>query len=111
MELAQKFIEMPEHEYFWANEPKIFYLWGHSYEFNDNNNWEIFEKFATYVGNRTDIFYATNAEIYDYVKAYDALQWGINGDFVYNPSVIDIYLNYYGRHIVLKAGKLTNLEN
>lgn len=111
MELAHRFIETPPSWYFWANQPKLFYLWGHSYEFNDQNNWEIFEEFAAYVGKREDVWYATNIEIYDYVKAYNELQWGINNDFVYNPSVIDVYLNYYGKHVLAKAGEVTLFED
>ena len=58
MELAKEFVEIQEGEGYmwrWNHFPKLFYLWGHSYEFNDNNNWEIIEEFAKYVGNREDI--------------------------------------------------------
>lgn len=30
----------------WRNKKPLFYLWEHSYEFNDNNNWEIIEEFC-----------------------------------------------------------------
>ncbi len=35
-ELLDKFLANDKHPYFWANQPKLFYLWGHSYEFDDD---------------------------------------------------------------------------
>jgi len=104
MELAKKFIESPESKYYWSKKPQLFYLWGHSYEFNDEDNWEIIEEFATYMGNRDNVWYATNGEIYNYVKAYDSLMWGADGKRVYNPSVYDIFINYYDNEYVIHPG-------
>lgn len=92
MELAQKFVEEGDPSYPWARRPKLFYLWGHSYEFNDNDNWEVIEKFAEYIGGREDIWYATNGEIYDYVKAYDNLEYSVDGKIVRNPSALGVYI-------------------
>lgn len=66
--------------------PKLFYLWGHTYEFDNNNNWEVIEKFAAAMGNRDDVWYANNMQVYEYVEAYRALQFSSNGNTVYNPS-------------------------
>lgn len=104
MELAKKFIESPESKYYWSKKPQLFYLWGHSYEFNDEDNWEIIEEFAAYMGNRDNVWYATNGEIYNYVKAYDSLMWGADGKRVYNPSVYDIFINYYDNEYVIHPG-------
>ena len=92
MELAKKFVEEPEHSYILLKRPRLFYLWGHSYEFNDNDNWEVIEEFAKYIGNREDIWYATNGEIYDYVKAYDNLEYSADGKIVRNPSALGVYI-------------------
>ena len=55
--LAEKFVELdPKSE-------KIFYIWGHSYEFDINDEWDKFEEFCKYIANRSDIFYGTNKEI------------------------------------------------
>ena len=69
----------------------LFYLWGHSYEFDDNNNWHVIEKFAKQIGNREDIWYATNIEIFDYIKSYDSLIFGISGNHVFNPSYCTVW--------------------
>ncbi len=60
MNLAKKFIESD------SDKPQIFYLWGHSYEFDVNNNWEVIENFCKLMANRDDIFYGTNTEVFEY---------------------------------------------
>ncbi len=61
--LADVFLSNKKHGYFWANQPKLFYLWGHSYEFDNDNTWDRIEEFAKKIGNREDVWYATNGEI------------------------------------------------
>lgn len=109
MEYVQRFLEDDSKKHIWARRPKLFYLWGHSYEFNDNNNWEIIENFAQAVGNREDVWYATNIEVYEYVKAFDNLVWGVNADFVYNPSARDVYIDYLGKNVIISAGKKVDI--
>lgn len=46
-----------------GDEPKIFCLWGHSYEFEVDNNWELIEEFCRRAYGRDDIFYGTNSEV------------------------------------------------
>jgi peptidoglycan/xylan/chitin deacetylase (PgdA/CDA1 family) len=53
MELAERFIELQ------PPVPQVFSLWGHSYEFELDNNWEIIEDFCRAIGGRKDIFYTT----------------------------------------------------
>ena len=91
MELAQKFVEED-----CTRAPWLFYVWGHSYEFDTKNNWNVIEEFAEYIGNREDVWYATNIEIYDYVKAYESLIYSANGSRVYNPSAVCLYIENNG---------------
>lgn len=106
MEYVQRFLTFNDEN---TAMPKLFYLWGHSYEFNDNNNWEIIEEFAKEIGNRDDIWYATNGEIYDYVKAYDSLIYSSNSNIIKNPTSIDVYLNIHGKKVLVKAGETVRL--
>ena len=87
MELAIKFVEEKRK---WR--PMMFYLWGHSFEFEDNHNWHIIEEFAEYIGGREDIWYATNIEIYDYVSAYRQLIFSADGQQVYNPTNTELFV-------------------
>ena len=111
MDLAKEFVEQKEHWYYWNRELKIFYLWGHSYEFDDHNNWERIEAFAEYMGGRNDIWYATNGEIFEYLQACDRLEFSMDGSFVKNTSGIDVYLDYLERKCIIPAGKTVRMDN
>lgn len=110
MELAKEFVEASS-PYYWANTCKMFYLWGHSYEFNDNNNWHIIEEFAAYMGGREDIWYATNGEIYDYVQAFNRLVFSAEGNRVYNPTATTLYINYFDKEYIIKPGETIEVSN
>ena len=83
----------------------MFYLWGHSYEFQDNDNWNIIEEFAEYMGGRDDIWYATNIEIYDYVKAYESLQSSTDKKIIHNPSATDVWFSQKDKTYCIKGGE------
>jgi len=102
MDLAKSFIDKEYNKYSAGSKPMLFYLWGHSYEFDRDNNWDVIENFAEYIGNREDVWYATNGEIYQYVKDFDSLQFSIDGSMVYNPSAQTIYYNHYGKYFEIK---------
>lgn len=57
-----KLFEMGEK--FLAAEEGIFYIWGHSYEFDIfPERWQIFEEFCQMISGKSDIFYGTNKEV------------------------------------------------
>lgn len=87
MDLAKKFVEKPV-----GRDPWLFYVWGHTYEFDNRKNWNVIEEFADYVGNREDIWYATNLEICEYTEAYKKLVFSMDGHRVYNPTAFTIWL-------------------
>ena len=46
-----------------AEEPQIFYIWGHAYEFDIFDDWARFEEFCKLISGHPDIFYGTNREV------------------------------------------------
>ena len=86
MEYLDKFLKEGISTYPSARASKLFYLWGHSFEFDNDNNWDLFESFCKTAGGRDDIFYATNIEIADYINAYNALIFNLENTKVYNPT-------------------------
>lgn len=56
-ELAQSFVELD------TDTPKLFYIWGHAYEFDIHNTWDKFEEFCKIISGKQDIFYGTNREV------------------------------------------------
>ena len=57
LEIGEKFLELK------SDKPQIFYIWGHSYEFDYAESWERFEEFLKVMSGHDDIFYGTNKEI------------------------------------------------
>ena len=101
MDLAKRFVESTNP---WMLS-QMFYLWGHSYEFDDNNNWEVIERFAEYIGGHDHIWYATNIEIYDYVQAYNRLETSFDQKIIHNPSAIDVWFESGKQIYCVKAGE------
>ena len=75
---------------------KLFYLWGHSYEFEANDNWQVISSFAKKMGGHKDVWYATNIEVVDYVNAYRSLIVSADGSTVYNPTAATLWLEENG---------------
>lgn len=55
--LTEEFINLK------PDSPKLFYVWGHSFEFDTFNDWDKFEEFLKLISGRDDIFYGTNKEV------------------------------------------------
>lgn len=105
MELIDKFIDLKEQSYAARREPRLFYLWGHSYEFSEKNNWERIEEICQKLSGKDDIWYATNIEIYDYVAAYNSLIFSADGSQIYNPTLKQIWLDIDGKPYTVKSGE------
>lgn len=105
MSLADKFINGEVGN----NDGWLFYLWGHTYEFRGNDNWNVIEEFFEKVANNNNVWYATNIEVYDYVTAYRSLVYSADGDMVYNPTATDIWVKINGKAVSVPAGKTVNV--
>lgn len=90
--------------------PRLFYLWGHSYEFERNNNWELLEDICKKVSGKEEIWYATNIEIYDYVNAYNSLIYSADGSIIYNPTLIKIWFDEDGNLRSINPGETLHIK-
>ncbi|MDO4321198.1 MAG: polysaccharide deacetylase family protein [Lachnospiraceae bacterium] len=102
-ELADRFFE-PEMKYYG---PRLFYVWGHSYEFDARDDWGRMERFLEKMAGRDTVWYAANIEICDYVRAAKQLKYSAAGQYVYNPGVQDIWMCLDGETVVFPSGKTT----
>ena len=102
MELAEKFVTTNSR---YPSDNWLFYVWGHSYEFDDRDNWDVIERFAEYVSGKEEIWYATNIEIHDYVRAYEALVTDADTTRVFNPTLIVVWFYENGKTYCVKAGE------
>ena len=87
--LADKFLNEPLNP---KDPAKLFYIWGHSYEFNMRNDWERMEELCELLGGHDDVWYATNMEIYRYCRSFSRLKYSADGKIIYNPTAVKIWL-------------------
>ncbi len=99
LERAEQFLALHKTQYLY-----LMYVWGHSYEFDHDGNWDLMEQFCTLAGGRESVWYATNMEIVDYITAYGRLQFSADLSFVRNPSACSVWLSVDGRHVEVAGG-------
>lgn len=92
----------------WERMP-LFYVWGHSFEFERENNWIIIEEFCRAASGNPDVWYATNVEIMDYVLAMRNLKLSVGNTQAYNPSSLSIWIGVDGEAVEIKPGELLTL--
>lgn len=105
LEHAQTFIGLHKTQYLY-----LMYVWGHSYEFDNDNNWELIERFCETTGGREDVWYATNIEIVDYMKACKWLRFAAGREFVQNPGASPVWLSIDGGSVEVPGGGLVELR-
>ena len=88
---------------------KLFYVWGHSYEFDNDDNWDRIEELFQKVGGKEDVWYATNLEIYDYVQAFRSLVASVDGKTVTNPTATDVWFSNGEETYCIRAGETLHI--
>ena len=104
MDLARCFAEAK------YTQPKLFYLWGHSYEFEGKDNWSVIEEFCQYMGGRDDIWYATNIEIYEYIEDYKRLVFSSDMSIIKNPTARKLWFGLGGKEYSIDPGQTIVVE-
>ncbi len=106
MEYIDEFLKIDlSSEYHALRMPRLFYMWGHSYEFDTDNNWERLDDICLRLSGKEDVWYATNIEIYDYVKAYESLVYSADGSAIYNPTLYTLWFDTDGELGSIKPGE------
>lgn len=103
-------LDFSEKSYQATLHPRLLYIWGHSYEFDRKNNWEHLDRICEKIAGHDDIWYATNGEIYDYVKAYESLVWSADGLMVYNPTLFEVFFVIDRKPYSVKSGETLVIE-
>lgn len=84
---------------------QLLYIWGHAYEFDDNNNWDLIEEACRRLSGQEDVWYATNIEIYDYVTAQRNLHISADNKIIHNPSAMSVWVVADGESLEIKGGE------
>ena len=107
MELIDEFLEtdLSEKAYAASRDARLFYLWGHSHEFDRADNWDLLDKICDKLGGKEDVWYATNIEVCEYVKAYYSLIYSADGRKIFNPTSMDVWADVDGKCYKIASGK------
>ncbi len=89
----------------------MLYVWGHSFEHVRENDFGIVEKLLTKVAGRSDIWYATNIELVNYLLTAKRLRFNMDQTIVENPTSSDIWISKTDAAgtIVIPAGQTVRL--
>ncbi len=93
-----------------AKYPRLFYIWGHSYEFERKNNWDRIEEICRKFSESDDVWAATNIEIYDYINAYNSLSFSADGSIVYNPTLLTVWFDFNDVIYSIKSGETIKIK-
>ncbi len=104
LSLLDDFINPPG----WRN-LSLFYIWGHSYEFEREKTWDMIEELCKRISSCEDIWFATNIEIKDYLCAARNLVSSVDEDILFNPSAQNVSLEYKGKILEIGAGNVLKL--
>ena len=111
LEFAEKFVAFNYEKLYSANRhPRLFYLWGHSYEFDNNDNWDRIEAILDILAGKDDTWYPTNIQLWEYVHAYESLVYSADGTRVYNPTLLEVWFNIDGKDYSVKSGETIVIE-
>lgn len=99
LKLGKQFVELNKSQYLY-----LMYVWGHSYEFDNDDNWEMMEEFADLVSSDNDIWFVTNIDFKRYMDAAKRLVFSSKGDKVLNPNHQSVWVRIGGRVMELKPG-------
>jgi peptidoglycan/xylan/chitin deacetylase (PgdA/CDA1 family) len=106
LETAQRFLDAPQG----SPRLRLLYVWGHSYEFGRQNNWDLMEQFGEKIGGRDEIWYATNIEIVDYVLALRRVEFSADFGTALNPSAAELWIKAGKNPVRLAPGSSTDLR-
>jgi hypothetical protein len=94
----------------WSIRMELLYVWGHSFEFENDNNWEELESFCRAVSGNDMIWYATNMEIIDYLAALKQLQFSVDETIIRNPSAAPVWISVDRQAVKIDGGAIHLIE-
>lgn len=87
-DLLASFLAEPRY----ATIPRLFCLWGHTYEFVNNDNWSVIEETFQTVSGHKDVFFGGMEEIVSYCLAYRQLVFSMDNKKIYNPTATPVWI-------------------
>lgn len=87
------------------SDPLLFYVWGHAYDISNMQPGFMLGAFCERISGLEDVWYATNGEVYTYVKDYEKLQISADKDTITNPTKRSLFISCGLKDYEIKAGQ------
>jgi peptidoglycan/xylan/chitin deacetylase (PgdA/CDA1 family) len=88
---------------------EVFFVWGHTYEFADANDWDALDRLFGPLCGHDDVWYCTNIELFDYEDARRRIAIAANRGSAFNPSALPVTLRVDNKLIDVPAGATISL--
>lgn len=88
---------------------KLLSIWGHSYEFDQREDWTVIENQLQRLGGHAEVWYATNIEVFDYIEAFRSLKTSVEECYVYNQSCQSVWVCFNGQTREIPSGQIAEL--
>ena len=103
-ELIERFENQPEY-----SRLPLLYVWGHSFEFEREKSWVFFEKMCDRLRQCSEVWFATNIEIKEYLTAVRGLVCSADCRTIYNPSAKTIFVNLEDQVKTIQPGEIVSI--
>ncbi|MCR2806537.1 polysaccharide deacetylase family protein [Paenibacillus soyae] len=89
---------------------ELLFIWGHSYEFDHDDNWELVDKTGELLGGEESVWKASMMDIVSYQNALQSLRFSVDRSIVYNPGALDVWFTADGEAVKIGAGETKKLR-
>lgn len=93
----------------WKSRMELLLVWGHSFEFANNDNWELMEQAGELLGGKPNLWYTTMAEVVAYRQALERLRFSVDRTIVHNPTALDLWFSAEDDVVKVSAGETLRL--
>ncbi len=89
---------------------EMLFIWGHSYEFDHDNNWHLVDEVGEVLQAGEQIWSASMSDIVAYTRAVQGLRFSADRTMVQNPAATDVWLSVDGEAVHVLAGQQLRLR-
>ncbi|WP_397376337.1 hypothetical protein [Paenibacillus vietnamensis] len=94
----------------WFSRMELLFIWGHSYEFDNDDNWELVDRAGELLGGEKSIWKASMTDIVSYQNALKSLRFTVDRSMVHNPNALEVWFSADGEAVRIAAGETKRLR-
>ncbi|MFC5467301.1 polysaccharide deacetylase family protein [Cohnella suwonensis] len=107
VDAAERFLQSQPYR----NRMQLLFVWGHSYEFENDGNWDLMDRIGDLLHGHESVWHATMAELIAYRRALGAMRFSVDRRLVHNPSAIDVWFSANDEKVKISRGETIRLPS